>query len=129
ASGHRRIEEHTIAAVDAILAGSTTTPSKRKQTRAGGRHLVADQVIRLVKEGVIRGHISRVGGILIDDSKAAIATRKGRPRTSAVLVGRAVVLSAADGEVAIRGMQGQTLKLNRVERRVIQAGPIDAGIC
>src|SRR5579859_960621 len=78
---------------------------------------------RGIEVGVIHGDICGIGGVLVDERVAAIATIDMKPASIRLLEFRSVVLCATNHELAVQGMQRQALELSCAEACRIAAGP------
>ena len=130
---HWRVEIHRVGASN-VVCGNAAAATEEAPIAIGssGDGIDAgktDEIVGLVKVGVIHGHIDRVGTILIDVGEATIAEIDpipGSPRRKQVI--RAVILSAANGKILIRGMHCHAHELSRPESGVIKTAPGGAGI-
>jgi hypothetical protein len=130
---HWRIEIDRVSASN-VVSGNVTVATEEAPIAIGssGNGIDArktDEIVGLVKVGVIHRHIDGVGTVLIDVRKPAVAEVNavpGNPGSKQIV--RAVILRAANRKVLIRGMHRHAHELSSPETGVIETGPGDAGV-
>src|SRR5262249_4052660 len=94
-----------------------------------GRHRApADLAARLVEVRVVHAHVGGVGRVLVDEGEAAVTEVRVRPLAVRAQHLRAVVLRAADHELAVHRGDGNALELGGAEAGVVEAGPGRAAV-
>ena len=128
APGQRRVEQHVVSAVNAVprrgtVAATSETPTVVRSGCGGVSLRIPNGAVLRAEVGVIHGHIGRVDGVLIDQTKTAIAKVGSRPRAAGIAELSAIVLTAANSEVGVCRMERQTLKLRNIQLGRVAAGP------
>src|SRR5689334_4585782 len=131
--GHWGVEKDSVSAVNVVCRNTVATeeaPVAVERRGYGINPRKPDQIVSLVKIGVIHGDVRRVGGVLVYVGEAAIAEIDVIPRRpGSKQVVRAVILGSTDRKIRIRGMNRDTHELSRPKCTIIKTSPGGAGIC
>lgn len=129
---HRRVEKDRISAVNVVCRNTVATEEAPIAVKCSGNSVnpgKTNEVIGLIKVGVIHRHVGQVRSILIDVSKATVPEIDPIPCCPGrkQIVGP-VILGSTNGKIRIRGVHGYAHELSCSKSSVIETGPVGAAV-